>query len=291
MKVGEAIPVTSVAVGVFETYGGGLLVRFGLYGGDSELFAFSAGSAFEIHDQFLIAMAHFTKHGYKRDPSRRVLPLPPEDFEQRIEFHVGNWFLQMGSDGALWRLANHVGSDIVVLLTPEQMDGLLFEVECAIEHVVFIDTRPFNGVPWTQLSQALEEYPGFALSQKLRAFEFSKEVFHRNARALIEHLGTATGPLRDDQVRWDRRFEIDTFVEGAIHLLFNFVASAKALVDHSRAFYDRNYASRKVLAHYPNETKARFIEDGLVQFVHNLRNLMLHVGLVGLVHQTRFVPD
>lgn len=284
----EAYLVTTVAVGVFETYGGGLLARFGVESGESQLLAFSCSDAFELRDQFLVAMTHFAKHGYARDSNQRVLPLPAEDFETAVHVSVGEWFLQMGSNGALWRMTSRCGSNIVLFLTPAQMDGLLFEVECAIEHVVFIDTRPFNGMRWLQLSRVLEEQPGFALSQKLQAFDFSKEVFRRNAHALATHLEMATGPLRDDQVRWDRRFEIDTFVEDAIHHLFNFVASAKALADHSRAFYKRNYEPRKVLEQYPVETKARFAEDGLVQFVHKLRDLMLHVSLVGLIHQTRF---
>jgi len=152
----QALTVTSVSAGVFETYGGGILTRLELSGRNSQLLAFTSSTAFELRDQFLLAMTHFGKYGYVRDPRRRVLPLPAADFEGPIEFEVGDWFLYMGTDGARWRLSSRTGSNIVILISPAQMDCLLLEVECAIDHMVFIDTRPFNGMRWIQLSEILE---------------------------------------------------------------------------------------------------------------------------------------
>lgn len=145
----------------------------------------------------------------------------------------------MGSDGALWRVLTRGGADIVLRLTPSQMSSLLFEVECAIEHVMLIDLRPYNGMRWIELSQVRENHPGYKLAERLRAFDFSVEIFRRNSQMLIQHLEKATGPLSLEQIRWDRRFEIDTFIKDSIHLLLNFVAVANALVDHSRSFYPR----------------------------------------------------
>lgn len=285
----EARPISSIAVGIFETYGGGFLARFNLIDGHSRLLAFSALHAFDLKDQFSKGLAHFEKHGFVREPVERVLPLPAEDFARNEPgFEVGTWFLNMGTDGALWRLEPAAGNYIVLRLTPPQMASLLFEIECAIEHVCIIDLRPFIGMRWTEISRTLENHPGFRLGEVLRAFEFSIEIFRRNAQVLITHLEQGYGSLTNEQLRWDRRFQIDTFLEDAIHFLLNFVASACALVDHSRTFHTYHYERRQVFAHYPEATKARFAKDGLVQFVHKLRSLMLHVGLVGLDHKVTF---
>lgn len=276
-------------MGIFETYGGGFLARFNLIDGQSRLLAFSASHTFDLRDQFSIGLAHFEKHGFVRDPVQRVLPLPAEDFlHNEPGFEVGPWFLNMGSDGALWRLEPARGAHVVLQLSPPQMASLLFEIECAIEHVCVIDMRPFKGMRWTEISNVLENHPGFKLGEALRAFELSVDIFRRNARTLLAHLEQGSGSLSDEQIRWDRRFQIDTFLKDAIHLLLNFVASAFALVDHSRTFYIYHYQRKQALAHYLDATKARFAKDGLVQFIHKLRALMLHVGLVGLVHKTSF---
>lgn len=288
-SLAEARFVSSIAVGIFETYGGGFLARFNLIDGHSRLLAFSASHAFDLRDQFSKGLVHFEKHGFVREPVERVLPLPAEDFyHNEPGFEVGPWFLSMGRDGALWRLEPVGNPHIVLQLSPPQMASLLFEIECAIEHVCVIDMRPFKGMRWTEISRVLENHPGFKIGEKLRAFEFSIEIFRKNANALIAHLEQGSGSLTVEQIRWDRRFQIDTFLKDAIHLLLNFVASASALVDHSRAFYIYHYQRRQALTHYPEATKVRFARDGLVQFIHKLRALMLHVGLVGLDHKTTF---
>jgi hypothetical protein len=291
LSIAESRPVSEIAVGFFDTYGGGFLARFTLMNGESRLLAFSASHAFDLRDQFSDSLDHFEKHGFVRDPVQRVQPLPSEDFHRQGIEEVGAWFLDACADGALWRLTIRRGTDAVIRLSPSQMASLLFEVECGIEHVVVIDLRPYHEMGWIQLGRVLEDHPGFKLAGRLRAFDFSLEIFRRNARALVQHLGRATGPLNDEQVRWDRRFEIDSFINDAIHLLLNFVASACALVDHSRTFYQYHYKPRGELAHYHTELRTRFAADGTVQFIHKLRVLMLHVGLVGLVHRTSFRPD
>lgn len=138
------------------------------------------------------------------------------------------------------------------------------------------------------MTDELEKMPGYELRSRVTAFEFSVEIFRRNASALTTHLHTACGALDDELVRWDRRFQIDTFLKDSIYLLFNFVGAAMALVDHARGFYNRQYKRRAKIVEYEAEIKRRFARNGLVRFIQEMRNLLVHVGLVGLVHAKRF---
>lgn len=123
----ESLAVSTLAVGIFQNYGGGFLARFALTDGRSRLLAFSSAQAFDARDQFRVAMTHFERHGFVREPIQRVLPLPPEDFDHREkDSEVGAWFLNMGSDGALWRVLTRGGADIVLRLTPSQMSSCVW---------------------------------------------------------------------------------------------------------------------------------------------------------------------
>lgn len=64
-----------------------------------------------------------------------------------------------------------------------------------------------------------------------------------------------------------------------VRRLHNFVAAAKTLVDHTRIIANELYVEKDFLLVYEKEVKERFVDNPLVQFVHNLRNYILHVGL------------
>ena|GEM_PF-5520511 len=248
--------VSSIAIGFFDTYGGGFMARFALQDGGSRLLVFSHRHAFDLQGQFAVGLAHFEKHGFIGGTSEAVLPLPADDFRRaQPGFGVGPWFLNMGSDIALWKLEPTDGDTIVLALSPAQMAGFLEEIKRGIDIVLFIDMRPFKGMKWPQLLKVLEAHPGYRLGELLRTFEFSVDIFRRNARALTDHLRERTGFLAYEQLRWDRRFEMDTLLKSAIHLLLNFLASASALVDHSRTFYIHHYKPRNLLAPIPTRPR------------------------------------
>jgi len=61
--------------------------------------------------------------------------------------------------------------------------------------------------------------------------------------------------------------------------LHNLLASAKTLVDLVRVMVNSHYDGTTFHDEYLREIKTRFADDPLTQFVHGLRNYMLHYGL------------
>ena len=77
----------------------------------------------------------------------------------------------------------------------------------------------------------------------------------------------------------DRRYEIDAVGQETMRLLHNLLASAKTLVDLVRVLMSKYYEGTPFHKQYKNEIDTRFANDPLTQFVHGLRNYMLHYGL------------
>lgn len=64
-----------------------------------------------------------------------------------------------------------------------------------------------------------------------------------------------------------------------MRLFHNFLASAKSLVDHTRAFVDDRYAGTAFKQGYEQKVQAELANDPLMKFIQDLRNYMLHRGL------------
>ncbi len=64
-----------------------------------------------------------------------------------------------------------------------------------------------------------------------------------------------------------------------MRLFHNFLASAKSLVDHTRAFVDDHYAGTAFKQGYDQKVQAELASDPLIKFIQDLRNHMLHRGL------------
>jgi len=279
--------VTGATLGLFDNYAGGVVVRWRFEEGESSLLAIANESVFDLLEQFEKALAHFRKHQIVIESAAPIEQLASEDFEKAV-VGIRGWYMDIGSDGILWRFNASNASSHVFLLRPPLIASIHHALKQAIDLIMLIDLRPLRGKPWLAMMEVLETLPGPKLRAHMTAFEFSFEIFRRNGAVLVEHLQSGSGVLNDELVRWDRRFQIDTFLRDAIHLLFNFVGAAMALVDHTRGFYERHYKSRKKITEYQAEVERRFVGNGLVRFVQEMRNLMAHVGLVGLVHQKRF---
>ena len=64
-----------------------------------------------------------------------------------------------------------------------------------------------------------------------------------------------------------------------IRLLHNFIASAKMLVDHTRAIIDDCYSDTAFIEEYKSEVQKRFVNNPVVGFIEELRNYALHFRL------------
>jgi hypothetical protein len=226
--------VTDAMFGAFSNYAGGLVVRWVVDKGDGVLLTFASEQVFDLRDQFEKAIAHFKKHQVALEPIEAVRHLAPEDFE-KANVGILGWHAHMASDGILWRLDASDESHHVFVLRPLLVAAVHQVLVAVIDQMTIIDLRPFRDMRWTEMADEFEKLPGHELRSRVTAFEFSVEIFRRNGSALTTHLRKGCGELDDELVRWDRRFQIDTFLMDTIHLLFNFVGAAMALVEHTRA--------------------------------------------------------
>ena len=86
----------------------------------------------------------------------------------------------------------------------------------------------------------------------------------------------------------DDRWHRQEGMREVIALLHNYVASAKSLVDHSRRISRKKYQPKTLRDEYGRQIQERFVADPLVQFVHDLRGMALHVRLPTVHMSTSF---
>jgi hypothetical protein len=134
--------------------------------------------------------------------------------------------------------------------------------------------------------------PEWALRNRLDYFAFSLELLDRNYAELIQLLDAVEKSpdpvaLLSVAERW-KHHELLKEVSFRLH---NFLAAAKSLLDHSRANYAKHYQRAGMFPEYPDEAKARFEQDGLVQLVHGLREMAQHYRLPNIGWETRIDLD
>jgi hypothetical protein len=64
-----------------------------------------------------------------------------------------------------------------------------------------------------------------------------------------------------------------------VRCLHNFLAAAKSLIDHTRAFVNFHYQKHSFSKLYQGEVERNFASDPLSSFVQDLRNYFLHKGM------------
>lgn len=114
--------------------------------------------------------------------------------------------------------------------------------------------------------------------RKLRAFTFN--IFMGNYTELKKAYELVENPKVgfDLMTKYRHTAGIQAHME-VMRLFHNFLASAKSLVDHTRAFVDEHYINSSFKQSYDQKIQADFAKDPLVKFVQDLRNYMLHRGL------------
>jgi len=281
-------PAEYVALGVFDNHAGGVLLRFGSHKQDELSIALTGLLVGVLMDRLEAAKPKFESDELNDQPAA-VVPAAERDFS---DIAPGNSVTRIGTATRAreFLLEVHlVSGNIRRIAVPRGIAlELLRNLVHCFEELKLLDVRRWAGQSWHEIASALERHPGVRVRARLDGFDFSIESFRRNTKSLVAALEPATGVLSDEVSDWTARFQIDRMLFDAMHHLFNFVASTKALVDHSRFLYEQEYEKKGLLPEYPNEIEARFKNDGLVDFVHALRNVLLHIGHVGLTHVKRF---
>ena len=70
--------------------------------------------------------------------------------------------------------------------------------------------------------------------------------------------------------------KVQAFLIDMLRPVHNFVASAATLIDHARILYNELYKPGNLMPSYPAKIAADFANDGISQFVKDLRNYCLH---------------
>lgn len=125
----------------------------------------------------------------------------------------------------------------------------------------------------------LQNTEGWKISKKIEHLGISAYIFKTNHDELIQRIEYFKSP--EAMLLWDVRnnAQMEQFLKEVTRLLHNFVASAKTLVEHTRIIARGMYESTEFWKEYESQIAQQFTSNPLVQFVHELRNYILHRDL------------
>lgn len=131
-----------------------------------------------------------------------------------------------------------------------------------------------------ELLNEIEACEGMRLYWKSKMWDHTFYTFSANALELRERLKRYEDPNQALIRTIENRSPANAqFLADVIRCLHNFLASAKSLVDHSRNLMEDVYADHPLLTEYQERVRREMGSSGLVQFVHDLRNYILHKGI------------
>jgi hypothetical protein len=105
-------------------------------------------------------------------------------------------------------------------------------------------------------------------------------VFDGNHKQLLSALEKFQNPefyLPTLDVQHPKR--LDVFLQEVTQLLYNYVAAAISLADHTRVIANEFYARSPFLSEFQERVKQTFAELPVARFVHGLQSYMLHYRL------------
>jgi hypothetical protein len=138
---------------------------------------------------------------------------------------------------------------------------------------------PLTFQEYKQSLQDLMNSDGWQVMKKFEHLALSFYVFKANNNELIKSIEDFKRP--SSIVLWDilNKEQMEHFLKEVTRQLHNFVASAKTLVDHTRKLTREMYQGTEFLEEFDSEVTQRFRLNPLVQFVHKLRDYVLHRAL------------
>jgi hypothetical protein len=142
-----------------------------------------------------------------------------------------------------------------------------------------------------ELLDEIENCEGMRRHWKAKMWGYTFYTYSKNALELRDCLRQYEDPRQaifraiQTQDPGDEQFRANM-----VRHLHNFLAAAKSLVEHSRNFMKGVYAGHPLLAEYEDRVRSEMATSGLVQFVHDLRNYMLHKGIPIVRETLEFHP-
>ncbi|AVT82493.1 hypothetical protein [Rhodopseudomonas palustris] len=126
--------------------------------------------------------------------------------------------------------------------------------------------------------------------KKLRSFTLN--IFSMNKKELLDDLALFQNPqvgltLMSEQYR-DAGLQVHRELNRRFH---NYLAAAKTLIDHTRAFVDDHYKTTDVAADYRRRVAEVFSENPICKFMQDIRNYTLHRELPISTMSLNFTPE
>lgn len=130
------------------------------------------------------------------------------------------------------------------------------------------------------LSEQVYASEAYRIRARLETLAVNFFVFERNYHELKKVIEASRHPNNILRL-WDvnNRHELRILMNEVIRLLHNFLASAKTLVDHTRALISDWYENTDFLREYNSEVDNRFSNNPVSGFIEGLRNYALHYSL------------
>lgn len=130
------------------------------------------------------------------------------------------------------------------------------------------------------LSQLVRNSEAYKVQLRIETLSINYYVFEANYKEIEKLLSYAQSMDSFTHI-WiqDKLPEMLRIIAELGRLFHNFVASAKTLIDHTRALINDWYKNTKFLQIYQTEVKNRFNKNDLSGFIQDLRNYTLHYRL------------
>lgn len=138
-----------------------------------------------------------------------------------------------------------------------------------------------NNNKFISISEKIRDSNAARIEGRLITFKINYYVFFRNYQELKSILMKMNNDIKFSLNIWstENRDKLDTLINEISRLLFNFLASAKALVSHTRVLINHWYFDTSFYLEYQEEVKKSFANNELVVFIEDLRNYFLHYAL------------
>lgn len=131
-----------------------------------------------------------------------------------------------------------------------------------------------------KIDKFMEEFqklPEFEVIDRIATLQRSQYILNGNYRELIETINRNLNPKSNPSLNHPKNHDI--VEEGLIEVtrrLYNYEASVKSMVDHTRGLYSHLYSKNSLFADYETRKDQTFINNPLVSFVQDLRDYFLH---------------
>ena len=285
--------VISLTCGIYSTWGGGLLIKLALENNKQRVLAIESEMVFDFHKFLQRSIVEGRYADPRKDENsttykkvlKHQLPLSAKDYKDinakstvtglKLDVYVNK---HMTVEFDLF-----TGSPEIYTFNVKIIFLLLDYLDTIAERGELIDLSEFKKLSLVEMEAEITNSEGYMLNNNFDYFDLPRRIAIKNYDQLLKHIDKLSTDMQDpDLISQIRTRSRVLYIEEVIRLLHNFIASCFSLVDIKRRFYEKTYDQDQWLLKYQNETKTRFADDPLSQFVQGLRNYSLHYKPLGI---------